>query len=108
MIIFYFCNQDVMSDLYSSNPSTKMLYVTPEKLGASGALQRVLTRLYERGLLSRLVIDEAHCVSQWGHDFRPDYVTMVRFRIFSFDRMTEYLTILMLLLMIIFRFFFIR
>ena len=64
-------NQEVMSDLFSSDPQTKLLYVTPEKLGASAQLRRVLTRLYERGLLSRLVVDEAHCVSQVSSFYVP-------------------------------------
>ncbi|EFJ14467.1 hypothetical protein SELMODRAFT_234552 [Selaginella moellendorffii] len=63
----------VMQELRKQRPSCKLLYVTPEKLAKSASFQDVLHGLDRHRLLARFVIDEAHCVSQWGHDFRPDY-----------------------------------
>ncbi|HBR28289.1 MAG TPA: DNA helicase RecQ [Firmicutes bacterium] len=52
----------------------KILYVAPERLGAAAFLEMVRTLQ-----VSFLAIDEAHCVSQWGHDFRPSYRRIVSF-----------------------------
>lgn len=68
----------IYSSLNERNPQefVQLLYVTPEMLGKSNALINKLRSLHNRKLLARIVIDEAHCVSQWGHDFRPDYKSL--------------------------------
>ncbi|RYC57411.1 hypothetical protein CHU98_g8796 [Xylaria longipes] len=58
----------------------QLLYVTPEMINKSQAFLGGLGCLYRNKKLARLVIDEAHCVSQWGHDFRPDYKQLGNFR----------------------------
>eukprot|EP01036_Dinobryon_divergens_P008189 gene8189-10945_t len=49
-----------------------LLYAAPERVNTPRFLSQ-LDSLKERGKLSLFAIDEAHCVSQWGHDFRPEY-----------------------------------
>lgn len=65
----------IMSGLQLREPEkfVQLLYITPEMAGMSQGLINVLTEMHTRQRLARIVIDEAHCVSQWGHDFRPEY-----------------------------------
>jgi len=57
-----------------------LIYVSPEKLVKNKSLQNKIAKVYQQGRLARIVIDEAHCCSEWGHDFRPAYKKLRLFR----------------------------
>jgi ATP-dependent DNA helicase Q5 len=60
-------------------PTTRFLYVTPEQC-ATNTFKGILESLVKYDKLAYFVVDEAHCVSTWGHDFRPDYLKLGKLR----------------------------
>ena len=63
--------QRVYADLRAG--TLKLLYVAPERLSGEAFLDRI-----RRVKISLLAIDEAHCISEWGHNFRPEYLRLAR------------------------------
>ena len=65
----------IISDVTSATPITRLLYISPEKI-VKEDFNHVLRSMDDYKRLKRFVIDEAHCISQWGHDFRAEYADL--------------------------------
>lgn len=64
----------LFQELEKNYPSIKLLYSTPESIMCNEETKVIFQDLFQRGLLNRIVLDEAHCISTWGHEFRPNYL----------------------------------
>ncbi|KAK7559914.1 P-loop containing nucleoside triphosphate hydrolase protein [Phyllosticta citricarpa] len=69
----------VMEDLQCGHPLTRLLYITPEYCQLDH-FRRILRIIHSHRELARIAVDEAHCISEWGHDFRPSFKRLSFFK----------------------------
>ncbi|KAH3916970.1 ATP-dependent DNA helicase [Parastagonospora nodorum] len=69
----------ILEDLQCGHPLTRLLYVTPE-FCQGDQFRRILRVIHSQKELARIAVDEAHCVSEWGHDFRPSFQQLSFFK----------------------------
>ncbi|KAF2085987.1 ATP-dependent DNA helicase recQ [Saccharata proteae CBS 121410] len=75
----YTKKQEILEDLQCGHPLTRLLYITPEYCQLDH-FRRILRVIHSHRELARIAVDEAHCISEWGHDFRPSFKNLNFFK----------------------------
>ena len=75
------CNEAILSDSEEITFSyPRIIFLSPEKIAKNETANKFLHDLYNMGMIERFVIDEAHCVSMWGHEFRQEYLNLKKLK----------------------------